>query len=38
LGFSREKAAREIGWEPRVSIEEGMQRLIDWQKAQRVEL
>lgn len=38
LGFSREKAAREIGWEPRVSIEEGMQRLIDWQKTQRVEL
>jgi UDP-glucose 4-epimerase len=34
LGFSREKAAREIGWEPRVSIEEGMRRLIDWQKKQ----
>jgi UDP-glucose 4-epimerase len=32
LGFSRDKAAREIGWEPRVSIEEGMRRLIDWQK------
>jgi UDP-glucose 4-epimerase len=34
LEFSREKAAREIGWEPRVSIEEGMRRLLDWQKAQ----
>jgi UDP-glucose 4-epimerase len=34
LGFSREKAAREIGWEPRVSIEEGMRRLIEWQKSQ----
>jgi UDP-glucose 4-epimerase len=32
LEFSREKAAREIGWEPRVSIGEGMRRLIDWQK------
>jgi len=34
LGFSREKAAREIGWEPRVGIEDGMRRLIDWQKKQ----
>lgn len=34
LGFSREKAAREIGWEPHVSIEEGMRRLLDWQKTQ----
>ena len=34
LGFSREKAAREIGWEPRVSIEEGMHRLIEWQRTQ----
>jgi UDP-glucose 4-epimerase len=34
LGFSREKAARELGWEPRVSIEEGMRRLIEWQTAQ----
>ena len=34
LGFSREKAARELGWEPRVSIEEGMRRLIDWQTSQ----
>lgn len=32
LGFSREKAARELGWEPRVSIEEGMRRLIEWQQ------
>ena len=34
LGFSRAKASQEIGWEPRVSIEEGMRRLIDWQKTQ----
>jgi UDP-glucose 4-epimerase len=34
LGFSREKAKREIGWEPRVSIEQGMHRLLEWQKAQ----
>jgi nucleoside-diphosphate-sugar epimerase len=37
LGFSREKAAREIGWEPRVSIEEGVRQLMEWQKAQRVD-
>jgi len=34
LGFSRDKAAREIGWEPGVTIEEGMRRLIEWQKTQ----
>jgi UDP-glucose 4-epimerase len=34
LGFSREKAAREIGWEPKVDMEEGMRRLLAWQKAQ----
>lgn len=34
LGFSRQKASQEIGWEPRISIEEGMRRLIDWQKTQ----
>ena len=34
LGFSREKAAREIGWEPRVGIEEGMRRLLGWQRTQ----
>jgi UDP-glucose 4-epimerase len=34
LGFSRAKASQEIGWEPRVSIEEGMRRLIEWQKTQ----
>jgi UDP-glucose 4-epimerase len=31
LGFSREKAARVLGWEPRVSIEDGVRRLIEWQ-------
>jgi UDP-glucose 4-epimerase len=34
LGFSRDKAAREIGWEPRVNIEEGMRRLLVWQQSQ----
>jgi UDP-glucose 4-epimerase len=34
LEFSREKAKRQIGWEPRVSIEDGMRRLIEWQKTQ----
>jgi len=34
LQFSREKAARTIGWEPRIGIEDGMRRLIDWQSAQ----
>lgn len=35
LGFSRHKAQREIGWVPQVSIEDGMRRLIAWQKTQR---
>jgi UDP-glucose 4-epimerase len=34
LGFSRDKAARVLGWEPRVTIEQGMRRLIEWQRAQ----
>ncbi len=34
LGFSRERAAREIAWQPQVSIEDGMRRLIDWQRGQ----
>ncbi len=34
LGFSRERAARELGWEPGVTLEEGMRRLIEWQKTQ----
>lgn len=34
LGFSREKARREIGWEPRVDVAEGMRRLLEWQKTQ----
>jgi UDP-glucose 4-epimerase len=34
LGFSREKAAREIDWEPQVGIEEGMRRLIAWQRTE----
>jgi UDP-glucose 4-epimerase len=37
LGFSREMAARELGWEPRVSIEEGMRRLIAWLTTQSQE-
>ena len=31
LGFSVDKAAREIGWRPEVAIEDGMRRLIEWQ-------
>ncbi|HEX4376156.1 MAG TPA: NAD-dependent epimerase/dehydratase family protein [Steroidobacteraceae bacterium] len=34
LGFSRDKAAREIAWQPEVSIEDGMRRLIEWQRGQ----
>jgi UDP-glucose 4-epimerase len=34
LGFSRDKAARVIGWEPQVSIEAGMRRLLAWQQSQ----
>jgi UDP-glucose 4-epimerase len=34
LGFSRDKAARELGWQPQVDIEQGMRRLMDWQRAQ----
>lgn len=34
LGFSRDKAAREIGWEPQVNLEEGMKRLLAWQRTQ----
>lgn len=32
LGFSREQAAREIGWEPQVSFEQGVRLLLDWQQ------
>ena len=28
--ISREKARRDLGWEPRVDIEEGMRRLVAW--------
>jgi UDP-glucose 4-epimerase len=34
LGFTRDKAARELGWEPKVSIEDGMRRLLAWQQTQ----
>lgn len=29
-GYSREKAKRLIGWEPQVSIEEGIRRTVEW--------
>lgn len=32
LGFSRALAERTIGWVPRVDLEDGMRRLIDWQR------
>jgi UDP-glucose 4-epimerase len=34
LGFSKDKAARELGWEPRIGLEEGMRRLLEWQRTQ----
>ena len=34
LDFSREKAERMLGWTPKVSVEEGLRRLIDWRKTQ----
>lgn len=34
LRFSRDKAARELGWEPRVDIEAGIGRLLQWQLSQ----
>ncbi|MBL8363596.1 MAG: NAD-dependent epimerase/dehydratase family protein [Rubrivivax sp.] len=33
LGFTRDLAARELGWEPRVTLEQGMRALLDWQRA-----
>lgn len=30
-----EKAKRLLGWEPRVSLQEGMQKLVDWYMAER---
>lgn len=34
LKLSREKIKRMIGWEPEVSVEQGIRRLIDWRKEQ----
>jgi len=34
LKLSREKIGRMLGWEPQVSVEEGIRRLIEWRKAQ----
>lgn len=34
LNFSRDKAAREIGWEPRIDMREGIRRYIAWFQAQ----
>jgi len=34
LKLSREKAREMIGWEPQVSVEEGIRRLIEWRKEQ----
>lgn len=36
LKLSREKAGRMLGWEPQVSVEEGIRRLIDWLRTQSV--
>jgi UDP-glucose 4-epimerase len=32
--FSNERIAREIGWKPQVSIEEGIARVIKWKNGQ----
>lgn len=34
-GYSRDKARRLLGWEPQVSIEEGIARVLRWVDAQR---
>ena len=34
LKLSREKIGRMLGWEPEVSVEDGIARLIEWRKAQ----
>ena len=34
LKLSREKIRRQIGWEPQVSVEEGIARLIAWIREQ----
>jgi UDP-glucose 4-epimerase len=34
LRLSREKIKSMIGWEPEVSVEEGIRRLIDWRRTQ----
>ncbi|HXD22208.1 MAG TPA: NAD-dependent epimerase/dehydratase family protein [Gemmatimonadaceae bacterium] len=34
VGVSIEKARRELGYDPRVSLHEGMQRAVDWCRAQ----
>lgn len=34
MGFSREKAKREFGWEPEVDLEEGMRRLVKYLDSQ----
>jgi nucleoside-diphosphate-sugar epimerase len=34
VGVSIEKARRELGYDPRVSLDEGMQRAVDWCRAQ----
>jgi UDP-glucose 4-epimerase len=34
-GFSREKARRLLGWEPQVSIEQGVARVLHWVDQQR---
>jgi nucleoside-diphosphate-sugar epimerase len=35
-GFSSEKARREIGFAPRVALEEGLSRTADWYRSQRL--
>ena len=35
MNFSRAKIGRLLGWRPEVDLEQGLQRLIDWRRAER---
>lgn len=35
IGFSREKIARMLGWEPQVDLESGIRRLVEWHDSNR---
>ena len=37
-GYSRDKARRLLGWEPQVSIEDGIGRVLHWVDQQRAKV